>query len=41
MTFIIDQNGVIVRKDLGKSTSEIAATITEFNPDKSWTLVEQ
>jgi hypothetical protein len=40
MTFIINQNGVAFEKDLGKTTDEVAAAITEFNPDKSWKAVE-
>jgi hypothetical protein len=39
MTFIVDKDGVIYQKDLGKTTS--AAAMTEFNPDKSWTVVTQ
>ncbi len=40
MTFIVNQDGVVFQKDLGKSTEEIASTITEFNPDKSWSAVK-
>jgi len=40
MTFIISQNGVVFEKDLGKTTGQIAAAITEFNPDKTWEVVE-
>lgn len=40
MTFIINQNGPLLQKDLGNSTDQVAAAMTEFNPDKSWTLVE-
>ena len=40
MTFIVNQDGVVFQKDLGKSTEEIASTITEFNPDKSWSPVQ-
>jgi hypothetical protein len=39
MTFIINQNGVVYQKDLGEKTSEIAGTMTEYNPDKSWKKV--
>jgi hypothetical protein len=31
--------GVVYEKKLGKSTVEDAKTMTEFNPDKSWTAV--
>jgi len=40
MTFTINQEGILLQKDLGKTTSEAAAAMTEFNPDKSWTIVE-
>jgi hypothetical protein len=39
MTFIINQNGIVYQKDLGKNTTEDAKAATEFNPDKSWTAV--
>ncbi len=41
MTFIINQDDVLLQKDLGKSTSEIASTMSEFNPDSSWTIVQK
>jgi hypothetical protein len=41
MTFMINQNGMLYQKDLGKTTEETAKAITEFNPDKTWTAVEQ
>lgn len=40
MTFIINQNGLAYQKDLGPTTDQLAAAITEFNPDKTWTVVE-
>jgi Protein of unknown function (DUF2950) len=40
MTFIINQNGVLYQKDLGKETKEVASAMTEFDPDRSWTPVE-
>jgi Protein of unknown function (DUF2950) len=40
-TLIINQSGVAYQKDLGKTTSEVASAMTEFNPDKSWKPVEQ
>jgi hypothetical protein len=40
MTFMIDQDGVLLQKDLGKSTKEIATAMTEFDPDSSWTVVQ-
>lgn len=40
MTFIINQNGLVFQKDLGTTTDEVAAAMTEFGPDKTWTVVE-
>jgi len=40
MTFMADQNGQLLQKDLGKATDQVASAMTEFNPDKSWTVVE-
>ena len=40
-TFIIDQNGIVYEKDLGKNTTEDAKAATEFNPDKTWTVVPE
>ncbi len=40
MTFLVNKDGVVLQKDLGKTTEQAAAAITEFNPDKSWTVVE-
>ena len=34
MTFMINQNGVVYEKDLGKTTEEAAKAITEISPDK-------
>lgn len=36
MTFIVDYDGVVYEKDLGKNTAAIAARMTTFNPDRSW-----
>jgi hypothetical protein len=41
MTFIINQDGVLLQKDLGKTTAEIATAMTEFDPASSWTIVLQ
>ena len=35
-TLIINQNGVIYEKNLGKDTTDLAKAMSEFNPDKSW-----
>lgn len=36
-TFIVNQDGVVYQKDLGPKTAELAAKITVFNPDATWT----
>ena len=36
-TFIINQEGVVFEKDLGKDTVDVAKKMTAFNPDKTWT----
>jgi len=41
MTFMINQDGVLLQKDLGKNTTEIATAMNAFDPDASWTIVEQ
>jgi hypothetical protein len=41
MTFIMDQDGVLLQKDLGKNTTETATAMTLFDPDSSWTIVEE
>ena len=39
MTFMINQDGVLLQKDLGKTTTEIAAAMDAFDPDNTWTVV--
>ena len=39
-TFIVSNDGVVYEKDLGPNTLETAKKIDRFNPDKSWTPVE-
>jgi Protein of unknown function (DUF2950) len=41
MTFMINQDGVLLQKDLGKATPETAPTMSEFDPDSGWNLVQQ
>jgi hypothetical protein len=41
MTFIINQDGVLLQKDLGKTTTETASAMTEFDPDAGWSQVVQ
>ena len=39
-TFIVNQNGLVYEKNLGKETAHVAKSMTEFNPDSSWTAVQ-
>jgi hypothetical protein len=40
MTFMINQEGVLLQKDLGKTTTETATAMNDFDPDDTWTVVE-
>jgi hypothetical protein len=39
-TFIINQDGVVFEKDLGKDTVDGAKKMTGFDPDKTWTALK-
>ncbi|MGD0200884.1 MAG: DUF2950 domain-containing protein [Bryobacteraceae bacterium] len=41
MTFIVNQQGRVYQKNLGPTTAEIAAAMTEYDPDPAWTLVKE
>jgi hypothetical protein len=41
MTFIINQDAVLLQKDLGKTTTQSAEAMTTFDPDKSWGVVTE
>jgi Protein of unknown function (DUF2950) len=41
MTFMINQDGVLLQKDLGKATTETAPAMSEVDPDTSWSPVEE
>jgi hypothetical protein len=40
MTFIVNHDGVVYEKDLGKDTKKIATAMKKFDPDKTWKKVE-
>ena len=40
MTFIVNHDGVVYQKNLGKDTAKIAQAIKLFDPDKTWKKVE-
>jgi hypothetical protein len=39
-TFIVNQDGIVYQKDLGPNTAQLVAAMTVFNPDPTWTKVE-
>ncbi len=39
-TFMVSHDGVVYQKDLGPKTVELANAIERFNPDKTWTPVQ-
>jgi len=40
MTFIVNEDGVVYQKDLGKNTAVIAKSIKEYNPGAGWHKAE-
>ena len=40
MTFLVNHDGVVYQKDLGKKTEQAASSIKKFDPDKTWKKVE-
>lgn len=40
MTFVVNHEGVVYEKDLGKNTAAVAKAMTSFDPDKTWKKVE-
>jgi Protein of unknown function (DUF2950) len=36
MTFMINQDGILLQKNLGNATAQTAAAMTQFDPDTSW-----
>lgn len=41
MTFVVNQDGVILQKDLKSETAIIAARLKAYDPDKSWSEVKE
>jgi len=39
MTFMVNEDGLVWQRNLGPKTAEVAAAITQFNPDSSWTPI--
>jgi hypothetical protein len=41
MTFIVNEDGVVCQKDLGRKTDAVAKAMKEYNPDSSWQTAEE
>jgi hypothetical protein len=41
MTFIVNEDGVVYQKDLGKKTEALAKSMKEYNPDSNWRKSEE
>jgi hypothetical protein len=41
MTFIVNQDGVVYQKNLGKNTEKEAQAMKLFDPDGTWKKVEE
>jgi hypothetical protein len=39
VSFMVNQDGVVFEKDLGKNSKTIVQTITVFDPDETWVRV--
>jgi hypothetical protein len=40
MTLVVNHEGVVYEKNLGKATAAIASRMTRFNPDSSWSKTQ-
>lgn len=41
MTFIVNHDGRVFQKDLGKDTASLASALTRFDPDSTWSEVKE
>jgi hypothetical protein len=41
MTFVVDQDGIVYEKDLGKKTGILAKAMKEYNPGSGWKKAEE
>jgi hypothetical protein len=40
MTFVVNHDGVVYEKDLGKETWKIASAMIKYDPDQTWKKAE-
>ena len=38
-TFLVNQNGIVFEKDLGKDTETLAPSMTDYDPDTTWSPI--
>jgi Protein of unknown function (DUF2950) len=41
MTFVVNHEGKVFQKDLGKNTAKLAQSMKAYNPDKTWREVQE
>jgi len=41
MTFVVNREGVVYQKDLGKKTDLLGKAMNEYNPNSSWGKAEE
>jgi hypothetical protein len=41
MTFIVNQDGKVYQRNFAERTAEMAGSMTQYNPDRHWTLVQE
>jgi hypothetical protein len=41
MTFVVNEDGVVYQKDLGKKTAALAKAMKDYNPDSTWQKSEE
>lgn len=41
MTFVVNHEGVVYQKNLGRNTKKVAEAMTAYDPDKTWKKVEE
>jgi hypothetical protein len=40
MTFVVNQTGIVFQKNLGARTAELGKTMTQFDPDSTWSVTK-
>jgi hypothetical protein len=40
MTFIVNHDGIVYQKDVGRRTAQVASGMTAFNPDDTWKKID-